>query len=312
MIQYEGILLCEKPYGISSHKVVNILRETIGQKRIGHTGTLDPRATGLLVICIGRATKIAQFLSGTDKIYEMEIKLGARSSTYDSEGIIEDSNPQLVPDLTRDEVLNILAEFKGKIKQRVPAHSAVKVGGQRLYKLARQGKEVVTPEREIEIKDIELKKLELPYIYCNVSCSKGTYMRTLANDIGQRIGCGAYLSQLCRTGVGDFTLGEALNLNEIRYYREAGTLKRYILPIEKVLQFPSVRVSEKFSPHVISGQSPRPDDIVDISNGFNADEYISLKNYAGKIMAVGKSDISSADLKHHGERSFFTYVRVLN
>lgn len=312
MIQYDGILLCKKPYGMSSHKVISELREIVGQKKIGHTGTLDPRATGLLIICLGRATKIAQFLEDLDKSYDAQITLGRRSSTFDSEGVLKEGDPQPVPELTEDEAKSILAEFKGIIVQKVPAFSAVKVTGQRLYELARRGKEVETPEKEVEIRDIKLTALELPVISCTVSCSKGTYIRTLANDIGERIGCGAYLSQLSRTRVGSFSISEALNLNEIKYYRQAGILKRHIRSIESTLTFPSLKVDETFSAVIVSGRTPRPKDIVDISSDFDPDELISLKDHRGRIMAVGKSNISSQELRVSRGKSFFTYVRVLN
>jgi len=312
MAQYDGILLCSKPFGMTSHAVVSNLRQIIGQEKIGHTGTLDPRATGLLIICLGRATKIAQFLSDMDKSYEAEIKLGERSSTYDSEGIFEDTEPQSIPELTEDIIRDILLEFKGKIKPRVPAFSAIKVDGQRLYKMARRGKAVERPEREIEIKDIALIKMDLPFVYCHVSCSKGTYIRALANDIGERIGCGAYLSNLTRTRIGDYTLDEALTLSEIKYYREAGVLKRHVRQIESVLPFPSLQVDEKFSPGIVSGRSPRVKDIVDISGSFHAEELVALRDHTGKVMAIGRTRIGSDDLRDYKGKAFFTYLRVLN
>jgi tRNA pseudouridine55 synthase len=312
MVQYDGILLCNKPYGISSHDVISNLRQIIGQKRIGHTGTLDPRATGLLLICLGRATKIAQFLADVNKTYEAEIKLGIRSRTFDSEGIMEDEPPRPVPVLTESEVVSILAEFKGAIKQKVPVYSAVKVGGRRLYKVAREGKTVDTPERDIEIIDIGLTKLSLPVIGFNVCCSKGTYIRALANDIGERIGCGAYLSRLNRTRIGNFILKDALNLNEIKYYRQAGILKRYLKPIESILPFPFIRVNETFSSHIIAGRSPKLKDIAEICGEFRTDDYVSLMDHNGLIMAVGKAEVDSAELKEATEKAFFTYVRVLN
>jgi tRNA pseudouridine55 synthase len=297
---------------MSSHKVISILREAVGQKKIGHTGTLDPRATGLLIICLGRATKIAQFLSDLGKTYEAEITLGACSTTFDSEGVLDDTGTEHVPDLTEEKANRILEEFKGKIRQQVPAYSAVKVDGKRLYRLARQGTDVRPPQREIEIKDINLTKLDLPRIYCTVSCSKGTYIRSLANDIGERIGCGGYLSGLRRIRVGSYLVDDALKLNEIKYFRQAGILKRHIIPIESVLPFPSIKVDANFSPGIISGRSPSPRDIIDISGEFRADELITLKDHTGRAMAVGKAEVGSTGLKEFKGDDFFTYVRVLN
>jgi tRNA pseudouridine55 synthase len=312
MPNYDGILLCNKPYGISSHDVINRLREAVEQKRIGHTGTLDPRATGLLVICLGRATKIAQFLTEIDKEYEAEIKLGIRSSTFDSEGILEESTSRIVPNFTENEIRLILDEFKGKITQKVPAYSAVKIGGQPLYKLARKGIAVDLPEREVDITNISLIKLHLPFISISVSCSKGTYIRALANDIGERAGCGGYLSKLNRVRVGKFTLNEALSLNEIKYYRQAGTLKRYLKTIEDIVPYPYIKVNEGFSSMIISGRSPRLKDIVDINGDFVSDDFVSLMDHTGRIMAVGKATAPSTDVRDSRVKDFFTYVRVLN
>lgn len=312
MVQYDGVLLCNKPFGVSSHDIIARLRQTVGQKRIGHTGTLDPRATGLLVVCLGRATKIAQFLADVNKVYDAEIRLGIRSDTFDSEGVDDEAAPQGVPDLSEKEVRDILSEFRGVIKQKVPAYSAVKIGGQRLYQMARRGQEVDPPEREIIINDIMLTKLELPQIAFTVNCSKGTYIRSLANEIGERIGCGAYLSRLNRMAVGNFELKEALSLNEIKYNRQAGTLKRYIIPIEEVLSFPVIKVSERFSPYIISGRSLRSQDVVEIAGEFGPEDLVSLMDHDGKIMAVGKAGVTSMEARNFGGDSFYTYVRVLN
>jgi len=156
MISYDGILLCDKPFGMTSHKVIEKLRQVIGQKKIGHTGTLDPRATGLLIVCLGRATKIAQFLTVTDKTYEAEIKLGLRSTTFDSEGISENETSEPIPDLSERQVENVLKEFVGNIIQKVPLFSAIKMNGRRLHRLARQGKKIDPPEMQI----VSLDKLK--------------------------------------------------------------------------------------------------------------------------------------------------------
>jgi tRNA pseudouridine55 synthase len=312
MTQYEGIILCHKPHGITSHDLINKLRRAVGQKRIGHTGTLDPRATGLMIICLGRATKIAQFLTEIDKTYEAEIKLGQRSTTYDTEGILKDDYPKPIPEMSEKDVKRILKKFIGKSKQKPPKYSAIKIGGQRLYNMARRGKNVDPPEREIEIKEIELISMRIPRIEFRVVCSKGTYIRTLAHDIGEKIGCGAYLSKLARTRIGDYNLDDALSVNEIKHYREAGILKKFIQPIEKVLNFPSIQVTEKFTPAIISGKSPLMKDITEIVGDFKPEELISLKDHNGKIRAVGKSEINSAELNGPEVKQFFKYVRVLN
>jgi tRNA pseudouridine55 synthase len=312
MAEYNGILLCNKPFGLSSHDVMAGLKKIMGQTRIGHTGALDPRATGLLVVCLGRATKIVQFLTEIDKTYEAEIRLGISSSTFDGEGVTAETTSRAVPPLTAEEVQAILSEFQGTIKQKVPVFSAVKIQGQPLYKMARRGVKVDAPEREVQIKSINLSKMSLPYVTFIVQCSKGTYIRTLADDIGRRIGCGAYLHRLERIRVGRFELKDALTPNEIKYYREAGTLKRYLRSIEEVLKFPAIEVKESFSPAIISGKTPGIKDVANILGEFDVDEYISLTDHMGRIMAVGKAGIDSAALRRQESVDFFTYVRVLN
>ena len=313
MLQYDGILLCDKPFGITSHDVINDLRKIIGQKKIGHTGTLDPRATGLIVTCLGRATKIAQFFSNMDKTYEAEIRLGARSRTMDAEGIDPDTPLSPIPNLSENDIKDLLKTFKGKITQRVPAFSAVKINGQRLYKLARKNIKVEPPEREVEIKEIALSEMRMPSIFITVSCSKGVYIRTLADDIGQKIGCGAYLNKLSRIEVGQFKLGDALNLNEIRHLRQAGSLKKHILQIESVLPFPSIQVDEKFSPCIISGRQPKVKDLIGISDEFKTEDFITLRDHCGQIMAVGKAGVDSHEIDDNFKGdNFFKYVRVLN
>lgn len=312
MHRYNGILLCDKPSGQTSHDVVDSLRKLLGQKKIGHTGTLDPLATGLMVICLGQATKIARFITDVDKTYEAEITLGQRSSTYDAEGIGPETPFEKVPELSEAEIISVLSSFKGAIKQKVPIYSAVKVNGQRLYKSARKGETVDTPVRDIFIDSIKLINFNLPEVHVEISCSKGTYIRTIANDIGENIGCGGYLSGLKRTRVGNYSLADASTLNEIELLKNNGSLAKYIKPIETVLSFPSIRVKEEFSSLIIAGRSPQCKDIAGIDGDFQPEDFISLRDIDGKIRAIGKSEVCSSDLDHYEGKSFFTYVRVLN
>jgi len=312
MTRYDGILLCDKPAGITSHDVIDRLRQAIGQKKIGHTGTLDPRATGLMVICLGRATKITQFMAEVDKTYEAEVYLGRRSTTFDAEGVIGDEPPAHVPNLTTEDLEKILNAFRGVIRQKVPAFSAVKIDGQPLYKRARRGEIPDTPERQVEIKAIDLIAFEPPLLTIAVTCSKGTYIRSLANDIGDKVGCGAYLAGLRRTRVGHYRLSEALSIDQVRQYREAGRLNNYLKSIEAVLPFPSITVNRDFSSAVLTGKPLRKKDITAIDEEFSTDQLISLKNGDGRILAIGKAGMDSADLGKNDNGGFFTYVRVLN
>jgi tRNA pseudouridine55 synthase len=312
MSQYNGILLCDKSIGISSHDLVSNLRRVIGQKKIGHTGTLDPLASGLIVVCLGSATKITRFISDTDKTYSAEIKLGQTSPTFDGEGIVPETPTEPIPELNKDDLIALLNSFRGEGMQKVPAYSAVKIRGKRLYKLARKGETVETPERGINILDINLISMDLPYIKFEVTCSKGTYIRSLANDIGNSIGCGAYLSALRRIRVGRFSIDGALTLDKIALYCQSGELLNYLEPIESALLFPSIVVNDNFGSLILLGRPPRREDIIDIDGKFLRDQYINLRNSNGKIMAIGKSLIGSSEIDKFNGESFFSYIRVLN
>ncbi len=211
--EMEGILVVDKPRGITSHDMVSRLRRKLGMKRIGHAGTLDPMATGLLLLLVGRATKASQFLISLDKEYEGTIRLGQTTNTQDAEGEVMMESP--VPELDEEAVREHMASFLGDQYQTPPMHSAIKQGGVPLYKMARKGREVVREPRFIRVSRFELVRLALPEVEFQVAASKGFYVRTLAHDFGARVGCGGHLSALRRFRVGDFTLGAALPLEEI-------------------------------------------------------------------------------------------------
>jgi tRNA pseudouridine55 synthase len=312
MHRYNGILLCDKPYDQTSHDAVDSLRKLLGQKKIGHTGTLDPKATGLMVFCLGQATKIARFITDVDKTYEAEVTLGQRSPTYDAEGISSETSFEKIPELNEGDICSVLSSFKGDIKQKVPIFSAVKVDGKRLYKSARKGEIVDTPVRDVFIDSIRLIEFKSPKIKFEVACSKGTYIRTIANDIGENIGCGAYLSALKRTRIGNYSLDDALTLKEVELYTKDGSMDQYIKPIDSVLQFPSIIVNEEFSSLIILGRSPKYQDIIGVDGNFQPEEFISLRDFNGNIRAIGKSEICSSELDSYNGNTFFTYIRVLN
>jgi tRNA pseudouridine55 synthase len=206
----EGILLIDKPQGITSHDVVDRVRHTIKLKKVGHAGTLDPMATGLLLILVGKATKLSQYLMGLDKTYEGTILLGQSTDSHDAEGIITENT--LVPPLSEDEVSAFMNYYLGDQYQTPPMFSAKKIDGKPLYKLARKGKTVEREPRFIRVNSFQLLRWESPEIDFTISCSKGTYVRTLANDLGQKIGCGAHLTKLSRTAIEKFHLHEATQL----------------------------------------------------------------------------------------------------
>ena len=211
--ELEGVLLVDKPTDHTSHDVVARLRGKLRMRRIGHAGTLDPMATGLLVILVGKATRISQYLMSVDKVYAGTIKLGEVTYTQDAEGEVLEKRP--VPSLTEAEIRQALQGFIGDQYQLPPMFSAIKIDGVPLYKRAREGEEVEREPRFIRVVSYELTRWASPELDFRVHCTKGTYVRTLAHDLGQRLGCGAHLKALRRLSSGDLTMEKALTLDQI-------------------------------------------------------------------------------------------------
>lgn len=211
----DGFLLINKPAGITSHDVVNIARKKLGIKKIGHAGTLDPMATGLLILGVGKATKKLGTLIGLPKTYEAEITLGATSTTDDKEGEIKDlrnKNDNLqIP--TDEEIMRAIKKFTGEQEQMPPAFSALKINGKRAYKIARQGGTPELKPRKITVYELKLNSYNYPLISLTCNVSSGTYIRSLARDIGKELGTGGYLSKLCRTSIGKYKIDGAINVN---------------------------------------------------------------------------------------------------
>ena len=211
--EMEGVLLVDKPQGLTSHDVVYRLRRKLSMKKIGHAGTLDPMATGLLVMLIGKATRISQYLMSVDKAYEGEATLGVVTASQDAEGEVLTTMP--VPELTEAQVREAMKGFLGDQYQTPPMHSAIKIDGVPLYKMARKGEEVEREPRFIRVMSFELLSFAPPRITFRLLCTKGTYVRTIAHDLGQKLGCGAHLSALRRTGSGKFDIAQCLTLEAI-------------------------------------------------------------------------------------------------
>jgi tRNA pseudouridine55 synthase len=309
MYRYSGILPVHKKTGMTSHDVVHRVRTVTGEAKVGHTGTLDPMASGLLLLCLGPATKLTQFLSGWDKRYSAEVTLGKVSDTLDADGEISDGGT--VPELSEADIAEVLDKFTGLISQRVPAYSAVKQRGRRLYKMARRGKSFEAPERTVTIKSLELRSYVPPRLTVEVSCSKGTYIRTLADDIGRELGCGGYLSSLKRLAVGRFELESALTIDEIRRRHNEGDLESAIVPMEEVIDFPCVKLRAAARETIRRGGIPGESDILDWRGEFSPGDLISVVDEGGRIMAIGKSRCDTASARAQKGREFFSYVRVL-
>ena len=203
------MVLVAKPAGPTSHDVVDLVRRALGTRRVGHLGTLDPFAAGLLVVVVGRATRLAPYAAGWDKAYDGVIRLGTRTATDDPTGAVVETS-EAWRDLDRDAVAAALGRFRGPQRQRPPAHSAVKVGGERAYRRARRGEPVELPERDVEFRELELVAFAPPDARFRAVVSGGTYLRSLARDVGETLGCGAHLAALQRTRVGPFRLEDAV------------------------------------------------------------------------------------------------------
>ena len=222
----EGLLLIDKPTGPTSHDIVNSVRRQLQMKRVGHAGTLDPMATGLLIMLIGKATKVSQYLMSLDKTYQGTLQLGQTTDSHDRDGKITATRD--VPELTKEEVLAYMKEFVGDQYQIPPMFSAKKIHGVPLYKLARKGKVVEREPRFIRVSSFELMELNLPQISFIIRSSKGTYVRTIAHDLGKKIGCGAHLSNLRRTAIDHFKVDDAVTLHAFTALSPAEIQKRLI------------------------------------------------------------------------------------
>lgn len=228
----EGVLLVDKPRDHTSHDVVARLRGILKTRRIGHAGTLDPMATGLLVILVGKATRISQYLVSLDKEYEGTVELGKVTDSQDAEGEVMETRP--VPPLTEDEVKAAIKTFLGDQYQIPPMYSAIKIGGVPLYKSARKGVEVEREPRFIRVMNWDLTRFALPHLDFRLRCTKGTYVRTLAHDLGQKLGCGGHLSALRRTATDKFHVSQSLTLEQIQALSLAEIEKRLIPVYEAV------------------------------------------------------------------------------
>lgn len=228
--EVEGVLLVDKPTGMTSHDVVYRLRKKFQIRQIGHAGTLDPMATGLLIMLIGKATKISQYLISLDKVYEGEVTLGVTTNSQDAEGEVMETRP--VPPLTEEQVRAAMQTFIGDQYQKPPMFSAIKIGGVPLYKLARKGEEVEREPRFIRVSSFELLSLAPPKLTFRLHCTKGTYVRTIAYDLGEKLGCGGHLSALRRTGSGSFRIEQCLPLAELEALAALEIEKR-LIPIHE-------------------------------------------------------------------------------
>lgn len=250
----DGILNINKATGMTSHDVVAKVSKILQQKRVGHTGTLDPAASGVLPICVGQATRVAEYLGESGKAYQAEIIFGAVTDTYDTEGTI--IRTASIAGLTLPQIEEALSHFLGPQAQLPPRYSAIKIQGQPAYKRARAGEEISLEPRSITISRLEIITWDSPRLTLAIECSKGTYIRSLAYDLGQYLGCGAYLGALVRTRSGPFLLSESITLEQLAVAAASGTLHEFLFPADRALQdYPALLLDAATAERVLHGMT---------------------------------------------------------
>lgn len=275
-----GVLSILKPPGMTSHDVVSYLRKVTGIKKIGHTGTLDPGAAGVLPLCFGKSTKIVDYLMNDKKIYICELTLGNKSDTYDKYGSFTYEKDLDIGNITFDCVYEVVRCFMGEILQKPPAYSAIKIAGKRAYDLAREGVMVDIPERKVTIYNIEVLNINFPRIMLKIECSKGTYIRSICNDIGDKLGCGAYMSFLIRTQTGKFNLTNSCTLDEV----SKDTIDNMLFNPDYALDMESIYVDKCFETKLLNGNPIK----VDFKKNNQGDEPLKVFIKPDSFIGIGR------------------------
>ena len=280
-MEYSGIIVFNKPSGISSHKCVSIVRKALNMKKVGHTGTLDPLASGVLPILVGSATKASEFLTEKDKCYRATVLLGTKTDTLDITGTVTSKKDVNV---TNEDIEKAVSSFIGDIDQVPPMYSALQYNGQRLYSLARQGIEIERKARRISIYSIQIIDISLPYITLDVFCSKGTYIRTLASDIGDKLGCGACISELSRTASGAFSLENSVIPEKLLSLSESGNIEDILLPVDSIFSdLEKIQLQKKHADRVKNG-------VPIYYTGLKIGQLYRLYDENGVFIALSKAD----------------------
>jgi tRNA pseudouridine55 synthase len=252
LLDVHGILLLDKPVGLTSNRALQTAKRLLQARKAGHTGSLDPLASGLLPLCFGEATKVSRFLLEADKQYRAVFRLGRSTTTGDAEGEVIATRPVSV---TRTEIESAIRNFTGEIEQIPPMYSAVKIDGQPLYKLARAGLTAERAPRTVTVYEYRVLGLEGDRLTVEIRCSKGTYIRSLAHDLGELLGCGAHVAELCRTGMGGFTLADAVTLEEFERLPDPVARATRLIPADRALEtLPAVTLSRHAAYYFCQGQ----------------------------------------------------------
>ena len=279
------IISLNKPKGITSQDAVTKVKRILNIKKAGHTGTLDPMATGLLLVCVNKATRLASYFTDLDKDYRAVMKLGESTDTQDAEGTVTASSEKV--DFDESVIIGALKAFEGKIMQQPPMFSAIKHKGKALYKYAREGIEIERKPREINIYSIELLKINIPYIEFNVRCSKGTYIRTLCYDIGRKLGTEAHMTELERTTIGSFKVNDSLSPDELRSAAERAQLNDGVYTLNEALYWmPEFRIRAEQSKAVAHG-TPLTLRASELSEEYKEGTPIRVTSPDGDLLAIG-------------------------
>ena len=281
---YHGMINVYKEKGFTSHDVVAKLRGICKQKKIGHTGTLDPDAVGVLPVCLGCATRLCDMLTDKDKEYVAVLRLGITTDTQDATGKVLAEKEVSV---SEEEVRAVIASFEGEQLQIPPMYSALKVNGKKLYELAREGKEIERKARPIVVHEIEILSENMPEFTIRVKCSKGTYIRTICHDIGQKLSCGGVMVSLKRTKVGNFGIEDAYTLSQIEDMAKEGKLCEILLPVEKVFEkLPEIRVKETAMKALLNGNQLKKEEILMLSDEALKAEEVRVYGSDGRFYGV--------------------------
>jgi len=293
----DGVILVNKPQGYTSHDIIVEIRKILNIQKIGHFGTLDPLATGLMVIGVGKATRFFPFFSKVNKLYKGRIQLGVSTDTYDSLGNPTSHETKEWPE--KNKILEVIKKLEGEINQIPPPFSAKKYKGKPLYKLARKKKEVKLKPTKVFVYFFNLKKYYPPFLDFEVKCSSGTYIRSLAHDLGQILGCGAHLSGLTRTEVGTLKLADTFSLEEIKNLADKGKMGNFLIPLESLFpQFPKIILKDGGSTLAKNGSMVFPDNILRVIHQDSSQTtapkekeiIFRLFNREGKLLALAKKE----------------------
>lgn len=306
-------MIIDKPPGKTSHDIVRDVKRVIGARKVGHAGTLDPLATGVLVVCINEATKLTQFLLQDDKEYRATMLLGVRTDTLDREGEVTERQE---PRLEEREICEAIRGFVGRIEQRAPRYSAVKFRGKPLYKWAREGVDIEPPLRTVTIHEIRVTEIVMPFVTVTVSCSKGTYIRSLCADIGDVLGCGACLSDLRRTRSGCFSQEDAVSIEGLSAREGRELLRKKLIPLARMLpDADTIVVDEDTESRIRKGYQPECGILKKMRPPVPGGEkdLVTFVGKNGKIVAVARMLFSPEELprRDDGERAV-KILRVLN